>query len=262
MINLSNRTAIITGGGGAIGASIAATLFSFNANVVLIGKSERNLKVIAEKLDKNLKRASYSACDVIDEQSLIIVKNKILERWKKIDILVTCAAAPAASGKTEELKFSDWRSLLNTDLDGVFLSCKIFGGEMVKNRYGRIVNLTSFHNIATYPNRVAYNAAKSGVEGITRALAVEWGCYGITVNAVAPGPVITPRTSWFLSQSPDAKVGMLGRTPNVRLGEIDDVAYAVAFLVSDKAKHINGQQIVIDGGWTKCAWWGTHEKKY
>ena len=131
---------------------------------------------------------------------------------------------------------------------------------MVKKKSGRIVNLTSFHNEGTYPERVAYNAAKGGVEGISRSLAVEWGKYGITVNSVAPGPIRTPRTSGFLSKSPDVETGMLGRTPNNRIGEVEDVSSLIAFLVSDQSKHINGQQIVIDGGWTKSSWWGSYEE--
>lgn len=262
MINLKEKVAIITGAGSGIGAAVAEMFYGLKANVALIAKSEKNVEKVAKSLDKNLTKADYFVCDVRDEGQLSQVNKKILDKWGKVDILVTCAAAPAASGKTEELNFEEWRSVLATDLDGVFLSCKIFGSSMLKNRYGRIVNMTSFHNIATYPERVAYNAAKSGVEGLTRALAVEWGCYGITVNAVAPGPIMTPRTSWFLSQSPDVEAGMIGRTPNARIGETEDVASLIAFLVSDEAKHINGQQVVIDGGWTKCAWWGIHEKKY
>ena len=262
MITLNKKVAIITGAGSGIGAAVAEKLFELGAYVVLIGKSEDKVKQVCENLDRNFKMANYYACDVGDEGSLMIVKDSIIERMKKIDILVTCAAAPGFSGKMQETSFSEWRSVLDTDLDGVFLSCKTFGSEMLVNRYGRIVNLTSFHNIATYPERVVYNAAKSGVEGISRGLAVEWGCYGITVNTVAPGPIRTPRTSGFLSQSPDVESSMIGRTPNARIGETEDVASLIAFLVSDQASHINGQQIVIDGGWTKCAWWGSHEKRY
>jgi glucose 1-dehydrogenase len=87
---------------------------------------------------------------------------------------------------------------------------------------------------------------------------VEWGHYGITVNTVAPGPILTPRTEWFLSQDEANLDGMLSRTPNVRVGKLEDVSSTIAFLVSSEAKHINGQQIVIDGGWTKNAWWGNH----
>jgi NAD(P)-dependent dehydrogenase (short-subunit alcohol dehydrogenase family) len=120
------------------------------------------------------------------------------------------------------------------------------------------VNLTSFHAVATYPFRSVYNAAKSGVEGLSRGLAVEWGHYGITVNTVAPGPILTPRTEWFLAQDPGNEAGMLARTPSVRIGDVTDVSSTVAFLVSDEARHINGQQLVVDGGWTKNAWWGRH----
>lgn len=258
MSDLTNRTAIITGAGSGIGAAVAAKLYQQNARVVLIGKSETNVARVAGTLDPALSRAQPFAVDVRQEQALIHVRHAILERTGKIDILVTCAASGPAVGKTEELALAQWREVLETDLDGVFLCCKTFGANMLANKYGRIANLTSFHTVATYPNRAAYNAAKSGVEGLTRALAVEWGRYGITANTVAPGPIRTPRTSWFLRQDPEAERGMLGRTPAGRIGEPDDVAALVAFLVSDEARHINGQQIVVDGGWIKSAWWGRY----
>ncbi len=262
MFDLADNVVVITGAGSGIGAATAEWLFKSNAKVVLIGKAETNVKKNAQRLDPEGHRTRYFACDVADEKLLQNVREAILKSWGKIDILITCAAAPGSAGKTEELRYEEWRSVISTDLDGVFLACKVFGSAMIESRYGRIVNLTSFHDVATYPHRAAYNAAKSGVRGLTRALAVEWGCFGITVNAVAPGPIRTPRTSGFLSQSPDVETGMLGRTPNVRIGETDEVAALIAFLASKEAGHINGQQIVIDGGWTKCAWWGQHERKY
>jgi len=257
MINLENKVAVITGGGSGIGAGVAQMLYNLGAQLSLIGKSEKNVKTIANNLSKN-GNIDYFACDVTNEYQLNEVKKVITDKRSKIDILVTCAAAPGSSGKLEDTSYEEWRTVLSTDLDGVFLCCKVFGGSMKNNGHGRIVNLTSFHNIATYPERVVYNAAKSGVEGISRGLAVEWAPFGITVNTVAPGPIRTPRTSGFLSQSPDVEAGMLGRTPNVRLGETDDVSSLIAYLVSDEARHINGQQIVVDGGWTKSAWWGDH----
>lgn len=253
MINLSNKIAVVAGGNGGIGSVIVKQFLALDAKLAVLDVKE------TETQSDNLLSITV---DATKEQDLVDARNQIIEKWGKVDILVNAIGAPAASGKTEELSLEDWRKVVDTDITSAFLLSKVFGKEMVKNKYGRIVHFASFHTVATYPNRAAYNTAKSGVKGLTRALAVEWGCYGITVNAVAPGPIITPRTSWFLSQSPDVESGMIGRTPNTRLGKPEDVANLVAFLASDKALHINGQQIVIDGGWTKCAWWGKHEKKY
>jgi len=258
MFNLNGRIAVITGAGSGMGAGISKKLSEAGAFVCLLGRSIEKL----EETRKSLSNPGASfRCDVQDEQALLRIKESIVSTHGKIDILVTSAAAPGVVSKLEDTTLDEWRSVLDIDLDGVFLSCKTFGSVMVKNQYGRIVNMASFHNVATYPERVIYNAAKSGVEGLSRGMAVEWGEHDITTNTVAPGPIRTPRTSWFLSQSPDVEVGMHGRTPNIRLGEVEEVADLICFLVSDEARHINGQQIVIDGGWTKSAWWGDYSER-
>ena len=258
MLDLSGRVAVITGGSGALGLAVAKKLNKLGANIVLLGRSHDKLNNAKKNLDASLSSNSFYVCDVSNEESLSETAKKIYETYSHVDILLTCAAAPAAGGKFEESSLSDWHSLLSTDLDGVYLACRIFGSSMIEQSYGRIVNFTSFHNIATYPYRSGYNAAKSAVEGLSRALAVEWGHHGITVNTVAPGPILTPRTEFFLAQDSSNLDGMLSRTPNIRLGKLEDVSSTVAFLVSSEAGHINGQQIVIDGGWTKNAWWGNH----
>lgn len=259
MFDLTGRTAVITGGSGALGLAAAKALHELGAHVVLLGRSAEKLAAaVAQIGPADAARASFQACDVADEASLTQAAQAILAARSKVDILVTCAAASAASGRFETTSLAEWRSLLSTDLDGVFLACRLFGPSMIAQGHGRIINLTSFHNVATYPFRTVYNTAKSGVEGLSRALAVEWGHHGITVNTVAPGPIMTPRTEWFLSQDERNKDGMLSRTPAVRIGGLEDVSSTIAFLASDEARHINGQQIVIDGGWTKNAWWGNH----
>jgi len=258
MFNHSGRTAVVSGGTGAIGLGIAEKLISAGAKVFILGRNRPDSNSYSKAINENLSSLHFVACDVVNEDSVNEAYKQINTTSRKIDILITCAAAPALSGDFLKTTLDDWRALMSIDLDGVFLSCKVFGESMVANRYGRIVNLTSFHTVATYPYRSVYNAAKSGVEGLSRALAVEWGHYGITVNTVAPGPIKTPRTNWFLSQDKANEAGMLSRTPSVRIGEIEDVAHVVNFLASEEAKHMNGQNIVLDGGWTKNAWWGSH----
>lgn len=257
VLDLVGRVAVITGGSGALGLAVGKELAELGAHVILLGRSLDRLNEATSEINVSGSSSSY-VCDVSNEDSLNQVAEKIFAAHSCVDILVTCAAAPAAGGKFEESSLEEWRSLLSIDLDGVYLACRIFGKSMIENSYGRIVNFTSFHNIATYPYRSGYNAAKSAVEGLSRALAVEWGHHGITVNMVAPGPILTPRTEFFLSQDEANLEGMLSRTPNVRVGKLEDVSSAVAYLVSSEAKHINGQQIVIDGGWIKNAWWGSH----
>jgi NAD(P)-dependent dehydrogenase (short-subunit alcohol dehydrogenase family) len=258
IFSFENRVVLITGGSGSFGKAIAEKLHSQGASIILLGRSQEKLNKSIEAFTSNGERYSSYACDITDELSLIKVNEDILKLYKKIDVLITCAAAPAISGKLEDTSLDDWRSMLAIDLDGVFLSCKIFGRSMINEKYGRIINFTSFHDVATYPYRTVYNAAKSGVQGLSRALAVEWGHYGITVNTVAPGPILTPRTKWFLSQDANNEAGMLARTPNGRLGDMSDISNLITFLASEESKHINGQEILIDGGWTKNAWWGSH----
>ena len=258
MLDLIERVAVITGGSGALGLAVAKELNGLGAHVILLGRSLDKLNDAMSQIESTSGSTSSYACDVSNEDSLEQAAEQIFNAHSSVDILVTCAASPAAGGKFEESSLEEWHSLLSIDLDGVYLACRIFGKSMIDQSFGRIINFTSFHNIATYPFRSGYNAAKSAVEGLSRALAVEWGHHGITVNTVAPGPILTPRTEFFLSQDEANLDGMLSRTPNVRVGKLEDVSTTVAYLASSEAKHINGQQIVIDGGWTKNAWWGSH----
>jgi len=132
---------------------------------------------------------------------------------------------------------------------------------MIKSNIGRIVNISSFHSIATYPERAAYASAKNGVIGLTKALSVEWGKYNITVNAISPGPIKTPRTKWFLDQDPKNKKLMISRTPAGRLGEVTDVSNTAEFLISEKSSFITGQNIIVDGGWLASAWFGKYKSR-
>ncbi|MDE1840482.1 MAG: SDR family oxidoreductase [Thaumarchaeota archaeon] len=252
------QTAIITGAGRGIGRGIAEKLASKGFNCILISRTDKEIKQVTKKIIKKGGIASFLTCDIIDPSSVKEMVDQVISRHEHIDVLVNSAASGPAIGPSEDLNIEEWKRVIDTDLTGTFIVCKEVGKQMIKSKYGRIVNISSFHSVATYPQRAAYAAAKTGVIGLTRALAVEWAKYKITVNAVSPGPIKTPRTNWFLSLDPKSESRMLARTPLVRLGKVNDVSTAIEFLTSKDAGFVTGQNIVIDGGWLSSAWFGSY----
>jgi len=255
---VKNKIAIITGAGRGIGKGIAEKFANEGYICILIARNSNETKKVAEKLKIKNSQVYFEKCDIIDEESVKMTISKIVKKFGRIDILVNSAASGPAVGPSDNLSLNDWNKVIGTDLTGTFIFCKEVGKIMIKKKFGRIINISSFHSIATYPERVAYASAKTGVIGLTRALAVEWGKYGITVNAVSPGPIKTPRTNYFLGLDPNSESQMLKRTPLGRLGEVKDVSGLVSYLVSDEAGFLTGQNIVIDGGWLSSAWFGQY----
>lgn len=252
----SGHVAIVTGGSSGIGRATAEALAVEGATVVVASRGEAEMAAVVGGIESRGGTAIWIKTDIGRPDTIAAMVDETVRRFGRVDVLVTAAAAGPAAGASETLSLEAWRMVIDLDLTGTFLSCQAAGRVMLGQRYGRIVNLSSFHTIGTYPQRAAYAAAKTGVNGLTQALAVEWGGRGVTVNAIAPGPIRTPRTNWFLSKDPANEAGMIGRTPTGRLGEPEEVAATILFLCSKPAGHINGQTIVIDGGWTKNAWWG------
>lgn len=252
----TGQVAIVTGGGRGIGRATAEALAAQGASVAIGARGQEEMDEVVGAIEASGGTAIAVPTDIGRPATIAALVDETVRRFGRVDLLVTAAAAGPAAGASETLALDAWNSVIALDLTGTFLTCQAAGRVMLAQRYGRIVNMSSFHTIATYPQRAAYAAAKTGVNGLTQALAVEWGGRGVTVNAVAPGPIRTPRTNWFLSQDPANEAGMVGRTPTGRLGHTEEVAATIVFLCSKEAGHINGQTIVVDGGWTKNAWWG------
>ena len=258
---MKQKLVVVTGAGRGIGKGIAETLANSGYTCALIARNLKAIKNLEKKIQKNNGSAFCKTCDIIDYSGMETTIKDIVAKHGNIHGLVTCAASPPAVGPSNNLDIGEWNKVIQTDLTGTFITCQLVGKNMIKSKIGRIVNISSFHSIATYPERAAYASAKNGVIGLTKALSVEWGKYNITVNAISPGPIKTPRTKWFLDQNPKHQEMMISRTPAGRLGEVDDVSNVAEFLISKKSGFITGQNIVVDGGWLSSAWFGKYNSK-
>jgi NAD(P)-dependent dehydrogenase (short-subunit alcohol dehydrogenase family) len=256
---LKDKLILILGCYGDFAREIVLRLHREGAGLILVGRSlDKFLEKYRTTEIPELESAFY-ACDLSDESSVIELKKTLGDKINSLYGIVNCVAFPAYAKTIFETDLTEWQRGFEVDVNSVFLAIKHFGPCLRDNGKGSIVNFTSFHLKATYPNRVLYNACKSAVDGITRATAVELGPMGIRVNGIAPGPVYSSRTSFFLQQNPSVKTKMLGRTPMNKLGQLSDIADTAVYLLSDLSNHMSGQQLIIDGAWTSNTWFDTFD---
>lgn len=242
---LASRVAVVTGASRGIGRAIAALLAQRGANVVCGSRSAEQAKDTAEEIAAATGRqTSGYPVDVADSQSVHEFIDRALSDFGKIDILVNNAGI-TRDNLIVRIDEADWDAVLDVNLKGTFNCCKAVVRPMMKQRYGRIVNITSVVGLSGNAGQVNYAASKAGIIGLTRSLARELGSRNITVNAVAPGYVTTALTEVL---PPEIKEASIKATPLGRFGTPEDIAYTVAFLVSDEAAFITGQVLSVDGG--------------
>ena len=245
LFDLSGKTALVIGGTSGIGRVLALGLAEAGADVVATGRRENLVAEVAAEIESRGRRTLRAACDVGDDQSLAAFHDAVMEAFGKVDVLVV-AAGISKKGPTLSMDMSDWQHVIDVNLMGTLRSYKAFVPDMIVRRSGRLIGLASLSSFVGLQEVSAYTASKSAVAGLTRALAVEWAPYGVTVNAIAPGVFKTALNSKLL----DGPRGQefLMRTPMKRFGQLEELIGAAVYLASEASSFVTGQMMVVDGG--------------
>jgi NAD(P)-dependent dehydrogenase (short-subunit alcohol dehydrogenase family) len=247
---LAGAHALVTGGGRGIGRGCALALVEAGASVTIVARSRNQIEEVAAEAEALGGRAFPFAADVTEPEQ---VEAAVAAAAGHGDLSICVnAAGTNRTGPTHEYDVGDFDLVLAANLRSTFLVCRATGRLLLERRDGgRIVNISSQMGAVGYPGRAAYCASKHAVNGLTKALAVEWAPRGITVNAVAPTFIRTPLTEPMLEDEA-FRADVLSRLPVGRIGEIDEVTGAVVFLASPAAGLVTGHVLHVDGGWT--AW--------
>jgi 3-oxoacyl-[acyl-carrier protein] reductase len=237
MVSLTGQTALITGASGAIGGAISMLLHSLGAEVIISGSNEDKLKALGDKLQNNY---TIKKCNLLDHEACKNMINEI----DRLDILV-CNAGITNDMLAIKMTDSMFNSVIDVNLKANFILNREAIKQMIKNRYGRIVNITSVVGVSGNPGQANYCASKAGLIGMTKALAYEVATRGVTMNLVAPGFIESDMTNKLNDVQKEA---ILQKIPLKAIGSPNDIANAVAFLVSKEASYITGQTIHVNGG--------------
>lgn len=247
MIDFNGQVAIVTGGSGGIGQAVVEGLARYGARV-LVGyhHNEAAATDVVADVRSSGREAAALAIDVREPDSGNVLVATAIERWGKLDILINCAGI-ADYGPLSEMSSERWRQTIQTNLTGIYHTCRAALRPMMQQRYGRIVNLAALYGTSGFPGQADFAAAAGGIIGLTRALAREAAPWQITVNSVAPGMIETDLIEVIPAEIQQWSAGIIALR---RLGKPEEVAAAVLFLASPVASYITGQTLMVDGGWT------------
>jgi len=245
MIESYDRVVVVTGGSRGIGRAICAALSAPGTTVYFNYNSDLDAaQITAKGIEASGGKARYNQMDVASESAVTDYLGAILKEAGRIDVLVNNAGI-TRDGLLVRMKETDWDAVMDVNLKGTFNCMKVAAKAMMKQRYGRIINISSIVGVSGNPGQANYVASKAGIIGLTKAVARELASRNITVNAVAPGYIDTDMTG---DLDDKAKAAMIGQIPMGRIGAPEDIAGVVAFLASAAADYVTGQVIHVSGG--------------